>query len=51
MAKAEGDGEFVQSLARGLRVLQSFDAEKPSMTLTEVAERTDLSRGTARRLF
>jgi IclR family transcriptional regulator, pca regulon regulatory protein len=51
MAKAEGDGEFVQSLARGLRVLQSFDAEKPSMTLTEVAERTDLSRGTARRLL
>lgn len=51
MVKAEGDGEFVQSLARGLRVLQSFDADRPSMTLTEVAGQADLSRGTARRLL
>jgi IclR family transcriptional regulator, pca regulon regulatory protein len=51
VAKAADDGEFVQSLARGLRVLQSFSAENPSMTVTEVAEQTDLSRGTARRLL
>jgi IclR family pca regulon transcriptional regulator len=51
MVKADGDSEFVQSLARGLSVLQSFNAERSSMTLTEVAEHTDLSRGTARRLL
>lgn len=51
VVKAADDGEFVQSLARGLRVLQSFGAAKSSMTLTEVAERTDLTRGTARRLL
>ncbi len=51
MVKAAGDAEFVQSLARGLQVLQCFDAANPSMTLTEVAGKTDLSRGTARRLL
>lgn len=41
----------VQSLARGLDVIRSFDAEHPSMTLTEVAGRTGLSRATARRFL
>lgn len=41
----------VQSLARGLEVIRSFDAEHPSMTLTEVAKRTGLSRATARRFL
>lgn len=41
----------VQSLARGLEVIRSFDAEHPSMTLTDVAKRTGLSRATARRFL
>jgi IclR family pca regulon transcriptional regulator len=41
--------EFVQSLARGLSVIQAFDAEHPQMTLSEVSIRADLSRATARR--
>lgn len=41
----------VQSLARGLAVISSFDAEHASMTLSEVAARTNLSRATARRFL
>ncbi len=41
----------VQSLARGLQVIRSFDAEHTSMTLSEVAARTGLSRATARRFL
>lgn len=43
--------EFVQSLARGLAVIRAFDAERPVMTLSEVAEATGLSRATARRFL
>ena len=48
---AAGGSTSVQSLARGLEVITSFDAEHPSMTLSEVAKRTDLSRATARRFL
>ncbi|MFJ2619809.1 IclR family transcriptional regulator C-terminal domain-containing protein [Glutamicibacter sp. NPDC087344] len=41
----------VQSLARGLKVISSFDAEHASMTLSDVAARTGLSRATARRFL
>jgi IclR family transcriptional regulator, pca regulon regulatory protein len=44
-------GQFVQSLARGLDVIRAFDADHPSMTLTDVAKRTALSRATARRFL
>lgn len=47
---AAGD-QFVQSLGRGLDVITAFDASMPWMTLTEVAERTDLSRAAARRFL
>ncbi len=40
---------FVQSLARGLGVIRSFSAQKPSQTLTDVAQATDLTRAGARR--
>jgi IclR family transcriptional regulator, pca regulon regulatory protein len=43
--------EFVQSLERGLSVLRAFSAERPAMTLSEVARTTDLTRATARRLL
>ena len=43
--------EFVQSLERGLSVIRCFDADNARLTLTEVAQRTDLTRATARRLL
>lgn len=54
-----GGSEYVQSLARGLEVIRAFGrdvegelGQKPTtLTLTEVAERTGLSRATARRLL
>lgn len=42
---------YVESLARGLEVIQTFSAEKPEMTLTEVAHETGLSPATARRFL
>jgi IclR family pca regulon transcriptional regulator len=43
--------DHVASLARGLAVIRSFDRSHMQMTPSEVAERTDLSRATARRLL
>jgi len=43
--------EFVQSLERGLAVMRSFDAAHPSLTLSEVARATGLSRAAARRFL
>src|SRR5579859_2139573 len=45
------DGDFVQSLERGLSVIRAFDAEHPSLTLSEVATSTGLSRAAARRFL
>jgi IclR family pca regulon transcriptional regulator len=43
--------EFVRALAKGLSVIEAFDSQAPAMTLSDVAKRTSLSRGTARRLL
>jgi IclR family pca regulon transcriptional regulator len=43
--------DFVEALARGLDVLACFDAERPAMTLSEVAAAAGLARPTARRLL
>jgi IclR family pca regulon transcriptional regulator len=43
--------DFVQSLERGLAVFSAFSRETPSMTLSEVARASDLTRATARRLL
>jgi IclR family pca regulon transcriptional regulator len=43
--------DFVQSLERGLAVVTAFSGEAPSMTLSDVARATGLSRATARRLL
>lgn len=43
--------QYVQSLARGLSVIRAFDADHPAMTLTQVAQRTTLTRATARRFL
>jgi IclR family pca regulon transcriptional regulator len=45
------DGDFVQSLERGLSVIRAFDAEHPKLSLSEVAAGTGLSRAAARRFL
>lgn len=46
-----GKEDFVRSLANGLKVLEAFAAGEASMTLSEVARRTGLSRAAARRML
>jgi IclR family pca regulon transcriptional regulator len=46
-----GDKEFMTTLAKGLAVLGSFGAGRASMTLSEAAAATNLSRATARRVL
>ena len=41
--------EFVKSLERGLAVIQVFGADRPKLSLTEVAELTNMTRAAARR--
>lgn len=41
----------VQSLARGLAVIRAFDADRPSQTLSEMAQATGLTRAAARRFL
>ena len=43
--------ERLQSLERGLAVLRSFTPDHPALTISEVAERTGLTRATARRIL
>ena len=43
--------EFVQSLARGLQVITAFNADRPRMSLSEVALASGLSRASARRFL
>jgi IclR family pca regulon transcriptional regulator len=45
------DGDFVQSLARGLSVIRAFDADHAELTLSEVARRAALTRAAARRFL
>jgi IclR family pca regulon transcriptional regulator len=45
------DGNFVRSLERGLEVIQTLSTPGPGLTLTDVAERTGLSRAAARRFL
>ncbi|HTO43914.1 MAG TPA: IclR family transcriptional regulator C-terminal domain-containing protein [Burkholderiales bacterium] len=50
-ASQQARSDFVRALAKGLAVIEAFDARSPSMTLSDVAKKTGLSRGTARRLL
>ena len=43
--------DFVQSLARGLAVIRAFDADHDALTLSEVAERTGITRAATRRFL
>ena len=47
----EDDPEFVQSLAKGLAVIEAFGPAMPAMTLSEVARKVGLSPGSARRML
>ena len=47
----ELSGEYVESFARGLRVIECFGADAQKLTLTDVANRTGFSRAAARRLL
>jgi IclR family pca regulon transcriptional regulator len=49
--ETESGSDFGRALAKGLAVIEAFDARSPSMTLSDVAKKTGLSRGTARRLL
>jgi IclR family transcriptional regulator, pca regulon regulatory protein len=46
-----GDKEYAATLAKGLSVLGSFGHDRPSMSLSEMAAATGLSRASARRLL
>lgn len=45
------EGDFVAALGRGLQVLECFAPGRERMTLSQVAQQTGLSRGTARRFL
>jgi IclR family pca regulon transcriptional regulator len=47
----EASRDYVQSLARGLAVLQAFNAHYQQMNLSQVATRVGLTRAAARRLL
>jgi IclR family transcriptional regulator, pca regulon regulatory protein len=50
-AVAGRDGDFVQSLERGLGVIRAFDGQRASLTLSDVAKATGLTRAAARRFL
>lgn len=50
-AKPLNEKDYAQTFARGLDVIRAFDAEHPRMTLSQVAERTGLTRAAARRFL
>jgi IclR family transcriptional regulator, pca regulon regulatory protein len=51
MTEPAPDGEFVQSLARGLAVIRAFDADHTDLTVSDVAKLTGLTRAAARRFL
>jgi IclR family transcriptional regulator, pca regulon regulatory protein len=48
-SQSGGNGTFVRSVARALKVISGFGAEAPAQTVAQVAARNDLDRATARR--
>lgn len=51
LAQPTPSSSYVQSFARGLAVIRSFDAQTPAQTLTAVAQKTGLTRAGARRIL
>jgi len=50
-ADDRGASDFVESLDRGLRVLELFGSEPRAMTLSDLAKAAELPRATARRIL
>jgi len=48
-SRFEGDPDFVLSLARGLRVIETFEGHTEGRTVADVARQTGLSRAAVRR--
>lgn len=48
---SRSDPDVIDSVEKAFRVLESFSAERPRMSVTEAAEAADLSRATARRVL
>lgn len=51
VASERQDGDFVESLARGLKVIRAFSTSQLAFTVSEMATATELARPTARRLL
>jgi len=51
LAEPRTDREFVSSFAKGLSVIRAFGRETPAMTLSEVAQKTGMTRAGARRFL
>jgi IclR family transcriptional regulator, pca regulon regulatory protein len=51
MARRGEGPDFIEALARGLDVIRAFHADRPRMSLAEIATATDLARPTARRIL
>lgn len=47
----KNSGDYIQSLERGLQVIQAFSQQNPAMTVSEMAKKTGLSRPTVRRIL
>lgn len=50
-SELEGDPNYVLSLARGLRVIETFEGHMEGQSVADVARRTGLSRAAVRRLL
>lgn len=46
-----GNPDFVLSLARGLRVIESFEGHQEGRSIVEISQSTDLSRASIRRIL
>src|SRR5512144_2507563 len=51
MTEARERRQSLQSLERGIAVIQVFSRERPALTLSEVARLTGMTRATARRIL
>jgi IclR family pca regulon transcriptional regulator len=51
MDAGQDDPDFIKSLAKGLAVIEAFDAEHSSMTLSHIARKVGLSPGSTRRVL
>ncbi len=49
--RGETGPDFIEALARGLDVIRAFGPQRPTMSLSKVAEATGLARPTARRML